>query len=152
MLRLTEIKLPLTHSEDDLKAVILKRLAIADDELLGYVIFKRGVDARKSHAILYTYTLDVTVGDEAAILALPLEIRLDPVPSVRFRSLRGSRIECVYGQTPKLNGTAINYGAWPLFGGPFLEADVDSERLTIKYGSMRRTLDFRNLTVVDGGK
>ena len=87
-----------------------------------------------------------------AILALPLEIRLDPVPSVRFRSLRGSRIECVYGQTPKLNGTAINYGAWPLFGGPFLEADVDSERLTIKYGSMRRTLDFRNLTVVDGGK
>ena len=69
MLRLTEIKLPLGHPDDDIKIAILKRLAIADDELTGYVVFKRGVDARKSHAILYTYTLDVAVSDEAAILA-----------------------------------------------------------------------------------
>jgi uncharacterized FAD-dependent dehydrogenase len=69
MLRLTEIKLPLGHPEGEIKAAILKRLAIANDELTGYVVFKRGVDARKSHAILYTYTLDVTLHDEAAILA-----------------------------------------------------------------------------------
>lgn len=69
MLRLTEIKLPLGHSDDDIKITILKRLAIADDELTRYVVFKRGVDARKSHAILYTYTLDVALRDEAAILA-----------------------------------------------------------------------------------
>jgi uncharacterized FAD-dependent dehydrogenase len=69
MLRLTEVKLPLAHAEGEIKAVILKRLGIADNELIGHVVFKRGVDARKSHAILYTYTLDVTVRDEAAILA-----------------------------------------------------------------------------------
>jgi uncharacterized FAD-dependent dehydrogenase len=69
MLRLTEIKLPLGHTGDELKAAILKRLGIADDELIGYVVFKRGLDARKPHAILFTYTLDVTVRDEAAILA-----------------------------------------------------------------------------------
>jgi len=28
-----------------------------------------------------------------------------------------------------------------------VEAAVDSERLTLKYGAMRRTLDFRKLTV-----
>ena len=32
---------------------------------------------------------------------------------------------------------------------PFLEAAVDSERLTLKYGDMRRVLDFRSLTVTD---
>ncbi|MFZ2541408.1 MAG: NAD(P)/FAD-dependent oxidoreductase [Gallionella sp.] len=69
MLRLTEVKLPLAHVEGEIKAAILKRLGIPADELISYVIFKRGVDARKPHAILCTYTLDVTVRDEAAILA-----------------------------------------------------------------------------------
>jgi uncharacterized FAD-dependent dehydrogenase len=69
MLRLTEIKLPLGYPGGDIKAAILKRLAIAADELISYVVFKRGVDARKPNAILYTYTLDVALRDEAAILA-----------------------------------------------------------------------------------
>ncbi|MDP1634904.1 MAG: NAD(P)/FAD-dependent oxidoreductase [Gallionellaceae bacterium] len=68
MLRLTEIKLPLGHPESDLKAAILKRLGIAADELIRHVVFKRGVDARKKNHILFTYTLDVEVSDEAAIL------------------------------------------------------------------------------------
>jgi len=69
MLRLTEIKLPLGHPEGDIQAAILKRLGIVADELISYIIFKRGVDARKPNAILFTYTLDVTVRDEAAIQA-----------------------------------------------------------------------------------
>ncbi|KXS30883.1 MAG: FAD dependent oxidoreductase [Candidatus Gallionella acididurans] len=59
MLRLTEIKLPLTHAEGEIRAAILKRLGIGDDDLVGYAVFKRGVDARKPNAILFTYTLDV---------------------------------------------------------------------------------------------
>ena len=69
MLRLTEIKLPLTHAEGEIKAAILKKLNIADEELLNFSIYRRGVDARKAHAILFTYTLLVEVRDEAAILA-----------------------------------------------------------------------------------
>ena len=69
MLRLTEIKLPLGHPENDIRGAILKRLGIAADELIRYVVFKRGVDARKKHAILYTYTLDIELRDEAAALA-----------------------------------------------------------------------------------
>ncbi|MGA7594444.1 MAG: NAD(P)/FAD-dependent oxidoreductase [Gallionella sp.] len=68
MLRLTEIKLPLGHSDDDIKAAIIGRLDIAADELLSHVVFKRGTDARKHNAILYSYTLDVALRDEAAIL------------------------------------------------------------------------------------
>jgi len=69
MIRLTEVKLPLDHPEGDIKNTIIKRLGIADDDLISHVIFKRGVDARKAHAILFTYTLNVAVRDEAAILA-----------------------------------------------------------------------------------
>ena len=68
---------------------------------------------------------------------------------MRFRSLRGKMLEFTYGQTPMVNGVAVDYAHWPLFGGPFVEAAVDSEQLILKYGKMRRTLDFRRLTVTD---
>ncbi|MDD2834301.1 MAG: NAD(P)/FAD-dependent oxidoreductase [Methylotenera sp.] len=81
MLRITEIKLPvelagtLIHQDDQIKAALLKRLEIPESELLSFSIFKRGVDARKSHAILYVYSLDVELKHEAKILA---RLRKDP--------------------------------------------------------------------------
>ncbi len=87
-----------------------------------------------------------------AILALPMEFKLEPTPSVRFRSMRGKLLEFTYGATPKVDGKALDYDHWPLFGGPFVEAAVDSEQLTLKYGDMRRHLDFRTLTITDSGK
>jgi hypothetical protein len=87
-----------------------------------------------------------------AILALPLEFHLAPVPSVQFTSLRGKKLEFTYGATPKVDGTPLDYEHWPLFGGPFLQAAVDSERLVLTYGKMRRELDFKTLTVVDSSK
>ncbi|QOY90189.1 hypothetical protein [Paludibaculum fermentans] len=82
-----------------------------------------------------------------AILALRLEFKLDPVPTARFRSLRGKTLQCTYGQPPSVNGAPVDYGKWPLFGGPFLEAPVDSQQLLLKHGAARRKLDFRTLTV-----
>jgi hypothetical protein len=84
-----------------------------------------------------------------AILELPLEFSLDGTPSVRFRSLRGQMLEFTYGQPPRAAGSPLDYASWPLFGGPFLESAKDSEVLVIKYHQLRRTLDFRNLTVTD---
>jgi hypothetical protein len=86
---------------------------------------------------------------QKAILALPLEFHLDGAPAVRFRSLRNRTLAFTYGETPRIDGAPLDYEHWPLFGGPFVEAAVDSEQLVLKYGSMRRTLDFRRLTVTD---
>jgi uncharacterized FAD-dependent dehydrogenase len=68
MLRLTDVQLPLDHSEPDLRQAILARLGITADELVGYSIFRRSVDARKKSAISLIYALDVDTGAEAAIL------------------------------------------------------------------------------------
>jgi len=84
-----------------------------------------------------------------AILALPLEFQLEAAPSVRLRSLRGKTLAFTYGKLPQVNGIPLDYGHWPLFGGPFAEAAVDSEQLILKYGAMRRMLDFRRLTVTE---
>src|SRR4051812_12842945 len=86
MLRLTEIKLPIEHAEGELRAAILARLGIAEDELLGYAIFKRGVDARKLRAVLFTYTLDVEVSDEAAVLSrFQKDPRIGITPDTSYR-------------------------------------------------------------------
>lgn len=82
-----------------------------------------------------------------SILSLPLEFHLEPVPSVRFRSLRGKTLSFTYGDAPRVDGKLLDYAHWPLFGGPFVEAAKDSMQLTLKFGSLRRTLDFRNLTI-----
>jgi hypothetical protein len=68
MLRLTELKLPLDHPPAALRAAILHRLELADDALVGFSIFKRSYDARKKHALLLVYTVDVEVKNEAALL------------------------------------------------------------------------------------
>jgi hypothetical protein len=85
-----------------------------------------------------------------AIVGLPLEFAMEPAPRVKFRSLRGKTLEFAYGAVPRVDGTAVDYDHWPLFGGPFVEAAVDSERMMLKYGDMRRVLDFKTLTVTDG--
>ena len=68
MLRLTELKLPIDHSQAELRAALLQRLGIADDDLAAFAIFRRAVDARKKSAIALIYTLDVTVRSEGALL------------------------------------------------------------------------------------
>ncbi|WP_293932874.1 NAD(P)/FAD-dependent oxidoreductase [Iodobacter sp.] len=68
MLRINEVKLPLDHSEEELKQALLKRLAISSNDLISFSIFKRSYDARKRTAILLIYSLDAEVKQEAAVL------------------------------------------------------------------------------------
>ncbi|MGJ0483888.1 MAG: NAD(P)/FAD-dependent oxidoreductase [Methylomicrobium sp.] len=69
MLRITELKLPLDHSESLLKETLVQRLGINASQLKGYSIFRRSFDARKRDSILLIYTLDVELENESAVLA-----------------------------------------------------------------------------------
>ncbi len=68
MLRLTEVKLPLDHTEADLQAAICKKLRIAPAELNSYNIFKRSYDARKKGAVSFVYILDIETSQEKKLL------------------------------------------------------------------------------------
>jgi hypothetical protein len=59
MIRLSNIKLPLDHTEQALKDAILEMLAINADQLVSYEIHRRGYDARKKSSIFLIYTMDV---------------------------------------------------------------------------------------------
>src|SRR5574340_1303302 len=115
MLRLTEIKLPLGHPEGNIKAAILTRLGIAEDELIRYAVFKRGVDARRKSHILFTYTLDVAVRDEAEVLA-----RLGSDPHVGIAPDTGYHFVAQAPQNLSSRPVVIGTGPAGLFAGLIL--------------------------------
>ena len=86
MLRITEVKLPLDHPQEALLAAICARLEIPAEAVLGYTIFRRGYDARRKSQITLIYTLDVTLADEAAVLArFAGDKQVQPAPDTRYQ-------------------------------------------------------------------
>ncbi|WP_426044223.1 NAD(P)/FAD-dependent oxidoreductase [Caulobacter sp. DWR3-1-2] len=86
MLRLSELKLPLGHDPLALGPAIEARLDLAPGDLLDFAIAKRSHDARRKAAILMIYSVDVTLRDEAAVLArLAGDSHVRPTPDTEYR-------------------------------------------------------------------
>jgi len=89
MIRITELRLPLDHSEQALREAVLQRLGVPDARLKRIEVFKRGFDARKKSAIVLSYTLDCELdrelGDDDEVLALHAgDPRLRASPDTRY--------------------------------------------------------------------
>ena len=69
MLRITELKLPLDHSETAIKTAVLKKLGINAEDLITISIYRQGHDARNKSTIYLVYTLDIELKNEAEVLA-----------------------------------------------------------------------------------
>jgi len=86
MLRITELRLPLDHSDAELQAAILKELGIERRELVRWSIFRRSFDARKKSAIALIYHLDVeTTRDEEILRRLRGHSNVIPAPDASYR-------------------------------------------------------------------
>ncbi len=85
MLRLSEIKLPLDHTDEDLHAAVLKKLRLKAAELTHYQVFKRSYDARKRSDIRLVYILDVETPKQKQLLS---RFKTDPhvnlTPDTRY--------------------------------------------------------------------
>ncbi len=115
MLRITEFKLPLDHSESAIKSAILARLGITEADLITYKIFRRAHDARKRNDIYLIYTLDVeTKNEESILLRLKDDQKISVTPDTSYRFVT---------QAPKNISTrpiVIGTGPCGLFAGLIL--------------------------------
>lgn len=68
MIRVRQLKLPVGHSEDELKKKAAKMLKIPKERIKQVKLVKRSIDARKKPELFYSYTLDITVDQEARVL------------------------------------------------------------------------------------
>jgi uncharacterized FAD-dependent dehydrogenase len=86
MIRLTNVKLPLDHAPDAIRAAAATRLGVADALLRDVRVFRRGVDARRRSAIHLIYTLDAVVDGEAELLRrLAGREDVRPAPDMGYR-------------------------------------------------------------------
>ena len=64
MIRISELKLPLDHADEDLPALIAHTLGLAPPQIAHFTLFKRSFDARKA-ALVQVYIVDVALVDTA---------------------------------------------------------------------------------------
>ncbi len=68
MIRINQIKLPVSHTEQQLRQQICRLLKIKESRLLGYRLVKKSIDARKKPQLWYVYAVDVQADGEEQIL------------------------------------------------------------------------------------
>ena len=69
MIRVNQVKLPVSHSEADLRKKTAKMMGVSADQIQSVELVRQSLDARKKPDLYYLYALDVAVaGKEAAIV------------------------------------------------------------------------------------
>lgn len=68
MLRVQQLKLPVSHTREELEKKIQKTLKVSKEELLSWSIRKQSLDARKKPELFFVYTVDASVKKEKQVL------------------------------------------------------------------------------------
>ena len=68
MIRINQLKLSITHTEEELQKKAAKVLHISSSQIEKLQIVKQSIDARKKPDLYYVYTIDVAVAKETQIL------------------------------------------------------------------------------------
>ena len=122
MLRITELRLPLDHAEGALRAAVLARLGLADEQLRELSVFRRAWDARKKSAVVLSYTVDITLADgvdEAAVLVrLEADRHVRIAPDTRYRFVGHALAD--FAASGRLRPVVIGFGPCGLFAALIL--------------------------------
>lgn len=85
MIRIQQLKLPITHTEEQLKKKMAKMLRISAEDILRYQIRKQSVDARKKQEVSFVYTVVVAVEKETAVLRRVKSSQVSLAKEVSYR-------------------------------------------------------------------
>lgn len=103
MLRVGNLSVPLSATEDEVVRQLLRRLRIPREALLSWKIHKKSVDARDKDDVHFVLTVDVALAEEAAVLRRlkpGVAARVQPSPAVRLPRASFSAPPLVVGAGP----------------------------------------------------
>jgi hypothetical protein len=121
-----------------------------------------GVQARgnwrlRSHKLQNGYVIEVRSEKEIGsfdIFCTKLRAhipRLTLIPgkvAADYVTLNGDRMQFAFPEDRTLNGKKVDLSTYKLFEGPFVNAEVGSQRITLTHGKAKRILDFKILEVI----
>ena len=68
MIRISQLKLPVDHREEDIRNKAAKLLRIEPAAIKSLKLVRQSIDARKKEDIFYIYTVDVETDREAQVI------------------------------------------------------------------------------------
>ena len=114
MLRITELRLPLDHAPQALRAAIVSRLAIRDAELTAFTVARRSYDARKKAAVVLIYSVDCELADEKQVLARHADDRhVRPCPDTHYRLVAQAPAD--FHAVPRPRPVVVGFGPCGIF-------------------------------------
>ena len=84
MLRVTDIRLPFNHTDDELTSAIASNIRVKPTKIISFQIIRRSIDARKGGLIFFVYTVDIEVTNENAVKPSP---KIAPTPDETYHRL-----------------------------------------------------------------
>lgn len=85
MIRIQQLALPVTHTEEQLLHKIAKSLRIKTNEISQYKIRRQSVDARRRSEVSFVYTVDVSVRNEKDVLHRAKGKQISQAVDVRYQ-------------------------------------------------------------------
>jgi uncharacterized protein len=85
VIRVHDIHLPLDHRPEALADAVARALGLRPSALQHWEVRRQAIDARKKHAIQLTYSVDVTVADEARVLGGASTRTITPTPDESYQ-------------------------------------------------------------------
>lgn len=137
MIRIQQLKLPISHTEEQLAQKIARELKIGPEAIQTYKIRRQSIDARKKSQISYVYTIDAQVKQESRVLRR--------VKSSRIGAAKDAQYQFPVSGTKPLRHSPVIIGSGPagLFCAYFL-ARHGYEPVLLERG---RTVDQRGKDV-----
>lgn len=148
MIRITDLKLPVHGTEEQLKKRAAKALGIPMEGIMQMQIFRRSLDARKKDQIHYVYVVDVKVENEKKVLSkAKRNISVTPAYSYAFPQ---GRAEC------KKRPVVVGFGPGGMFAALLLAqmglkpivlergGDVESRKKAVSLFWQEGRLDTEN--------
>ena len=141
MIRITELRLPISHPPEALEEAILKRLHLAAKDLLSFDIFKRSYDARKNVALSFIYTVDCSVKNEEGVLKTFInDTHVRPSPDTSYHFVAQAPEAIASGKA--LRPVVVGFGPCGIFAALVL-AQMGFKPIVLERGKpvRERTLD-----------
>ena len=85
MIRVNQVKVPLSHRQEDILYKTAKILRIAPEKILSWQIIKKSIDARKKPEITIVYSVEVCVASQDKVLAGCRSVQVQEVTDKAYR-------------------------------------------------------------------
>ena len=132
MIKITNIKLPFDHQQQELAQAAARKLKVAEDAILSLGVKRRSLDARANRPLTRVYTVEVEIQDEKSCAAL-----IEQSPDLAYSEGRTYQLPSFHIPDPKGKPLIIGTGPAGTFAGLIL-AEAGNPPIFIERGKTAR--------------